>query len=62
MRAAIARSLHSVEKPFDTEDREYLAYYYNELGVIVGIKTGPILNRWLYGFPLSLLLRLFGRG
>jgi hypothetical protein len=61
-KACIAASLRSVEKPFDTEDREYLCYYYNQLGQCVGIKVGPLLNQWLYGFVLSALLRFSGRG
>lgn len=60
--ACIAASLRSVEKPFDTEDREYLCYYYNQLGQCVGVKVGPLLNRWLYGFLLSTLLRFSNRG
>lgn len=43
-KSCIAASLRSVEKPFDTEDREYLCYY-NQLGQYVGIKVGPLLNR-----------------
>ena len=62
IRACIATSLRSVEKPFDTEDREYLCFYYNQLGQCVGVKIGPLLNRWLYGYLLSTLLRFFGRG
>ena len=60
--ACIAASLRSVEKPFDTEDREYLCYYYNQLGQCVGVKVGPLLNRWLYGFLLSKLLQFSRRG
>ena len=62
LKAEIKRSLYSVAKPFDTEDKEYFAYYYSELGDLVGVKVGPILSGWLYGFPLALLLRLFSRG
>jgi hypothetical protein len=61
-KSCIAASLRSVEKPFDTEDREYLCYYYNQLGQCVGVKVGPLLNRWLYGFLLSTLLRFSSRG
>lgn len=61
LKNAIQSSLHSVETPVDTEDREYLAHYYYELGNIVGVKTGPLLNSWLYGPVLGLLLRVFGR-
>lgn len=61
-KACISASLRSVEKPFDTEDREYLCYYYNQLGQCVGIKVGPLLNRWLYGVLLSALMRLTCRG
>ncbi len=61
-KACIAASLRSVEKPFDTEDREYLCYYYNQLGQCVGVKVGPLLNRWLYGLLLSTLLRFSSRG
>lgn len=60
--ATIEKSLRSVERPFDTEDREYLAYYYNELATLAGVKVGPFLNGWLYGFTLALLLRIFRRG
>jgi len=61
-KACIAASLRSIEKPFDTEDREYLCYYYNQLGQCVGVKVGPLLNRWLYGLLLSTLLRFSSRG
>ena len=55
LRMCIKSSLCSVEKPFDHEDREYLAYYYNQLGKCVGIDMGSLLNRWLYGYLLSTL-------
>ncbi|NJA06648.1 DUF4844 domain-containing protein [Methylomonas sp. UP202] len=61
LKACIAASLRSVEKPFDTEDREYLCFYYNQLGQYVGVKVGPLLNRWLYGYLLSTLLRFLSR-
>lgn len=61
LKSCIAASLKSVQKPFDTEDREYLAYYYNQLGQCVNIEVGSMINRWLYGFLLSTLLRLFNR-
>lgn len=51
----IKASLCSIEKPFDQEDREYLAYYYNQLGKCVGIDMGPLLDRWLHGYLLSTL-------
>lgn len=51
----IKTSLCSVEKPFDKEDRESLAYYYDRLGKCVGIDMGPLLNRWLHGYLLSIL-------
>src|SRR3569623_3679639 len=51
----IKTSLCSVEKPFNKEDREYLAYYYDQLGKCVGVDMGPLLNRWLYGYLLSTL-------
>ena len=60
-RRCISKSLRSVEKPFDTEDREYLLYYYDQLAQIVGIRIGLLLNSWLYGLPLALLLQLFSR-
>lgn len=58
----IAVLLRFVEKPNDTEDREYFAYYVNQLGQCVGVNVGPLLNRWLYGNVLSTLLRVFNRG
>jgi len=61
LKSCIAASFKSVQKPFDTEDREYLAYYYNQLGQCVNIEVSSIINRWLYGFLLSTLLRLFNR-
>jgi hypothetical protein len=61
LQLCIAASIGSVKKPFDTEDREYLAYYYNQLGQCVGVRVGPLLNRWLYGPVLATLLRLFSR-
>lgn len=51
----IKASLCSIEKPFDQEDREYLAFYYNQLGRCVGIDMGPLLDRWLHGYLLSTL-------
>lgn len=51
----IKTSLCSVEKPFDQEDRESLAYYYDQLGKCVGVDMGPLLNRWLHGYLLSTL-------
>jgi hypothetical protein len=61
LKKCIAASLYSVEKPFDTEDREYFAYYFNQLGQCVGLNIGHLLNEWLYGFVLSKMLRLFSR-
>jgi len=61
LRQAISRSLRSVDKPTDTEDREYLAYYYHELGQMVGVSIAPVLNTWLYGPFLGFLLRVFNR-
>jgi hypothetical protein len=52
-RRCLSNSLRAVDKPFDTEDREYLLYYY--------VRIGLLLNRWLYGFPLAMLLHLFSR-
>jgi Domain of unknown function (DUF4844) len=54
LRATIASSIRSVEKPFDTEDREYFAYYYGELGRIVGVNVSRTLNSWMYGPFLAL--------
>lgn len=51
----IKTSLCSVEKPLDKEDREYLAYYYDQLGKCVGIDMGPLLSRWLYGYLMLTL-------
>src|SRR3569623_3717627 len=39
----IKTSLCSVEKPFNKEAREYLAYYYDQLGNWVGVDMGPLL-------------------
>jgi hypothetical protein len=61
LQSCIAASIGSVKKPFDTEDREYLAYYYDQLGHCAGLRVGPLLNRWLYGPVLGTLLRLFSR-
>jgi hypothetical protein len=60
-RRCLSNSLRAVDKPFDTEDREYLLYYYEQLADLVGIRIGLLLNRWLYGFPLAMLLHLFSR-
>jgi len=60
--ATIEKSLRSVERPFDAEDRKYLAYYYNELAILAGVKVGPFFDGWRYGFTLALLLRIFRRG
>jgi Domain of unknown function (DUF4844) len=60
-RRCLSNSLRAVDKPFDTEDREYLLYYYEQLADLVGIRIGGLLNRWLYGLPLALLLSLFSR-
>jgi len=62
LKSCIETSLCSLEKPNDTEDREYLAYYYHQLGECVGVKAGPIVNRWLYGILLSSMLGIFSRG
>ena len=51
----IKTSLCSVEKPLDKEDREYLAYYYDQLGKCVGVDMGALLSRWLHGYLLSTL-------
>ena len=48
----IKSSLCSVEQPFAQEDREYLAYYYDQLGKCVGLDMGPLLSRWLHGYLL----------
>lgn len=58
LRAMIAASIRSVKKPFDTEDREYFAYYYSELGRIVGVNVSRTLNWWMYGPFLALLIGL----
>src|SRR3569623_3778285 len=48
----IQTSLRSVEQPFNKEDREYLAYYYDQLGKCVGVDMGSLLSRWLHGYLL----------
>lgn len=48
----IQTSLRSVEQLFDKEDREFLAYYYGQLGKCVDIDMGPLLSRWLHGYLL----------
>ena len=60
-RRCISNSLRAIDKPFDTEDREYLLYYYEQLADLLGIRIGLLLNRWLYGFPLAMLLHPFSR-
>ena len=61
LKQCIAASLYALAKPLDTEDREYLAYYYHQLGLCVGVNVAPLLNRWLYGWLLATLLRFSGR-
>ena len=61
IQTCISSSIQSIRKPMDTEDREYVAYYYHQLGNIAGANVAPIVNRWLYGRLLSLAIRLFGR-
>lgn len=51
----IKASLCSVEQPLSKEDREYLAYYYDQLGKCVGVDMGPLLSRWLHGYLLLTL-------
>ena len=62
LKNCITESINSIDKPFDTEDREYLTYYYYQLGECVGVNVALVLNRWLYGIILASVFRLFGRG
>src|SRR3569833_2809195 len=52
LRMCIQTSLRSVEKPFDKEDREYLAHHYDQLGKCVGVDMDSLLSRWLHGYLL----------
>jgi hypothetical protein len=58
LKAILLASLAAIDKPFDTEDREYVCYYYDRLARIIGIKVAHSLNVWLYGWPLGTLVSL----
>jgi hypothetical protein len=58
LKAILLASLAGIEKPFDTEDREYVCYYYDRLARIIGIKIARSLNVWLYGWLLGTLVSL----
>src|SRR3569623_234179 len=52
LRMCIQTSLRSVEKPFDKEDREYLAHLYDQLGKCAGGVMDSLRCRWLHGYLL----------
>ncbi len=63
IRSLIAKAVLEVEKgDLDTEDREYVAFYFHKLGTLAGINVAFTVNRWLYGWPLALLALLKRRG
>lgn len=54
--------LHKIDKnEYDTEEREMICDYFYQLSQIVKVDFTTNLNRWLYGFFLSILIKLFGR-
>jgi len=57
-KTAIKASLWRLDKPSDTEDREYVCFYYDRLAKLAGINMSYALNVWLYGWPLGALLSL----
>jgi hypothetical protein len=59
----IRNHLSSVNKTeLDTEDREYVAYYFHRIGKISGVNVSFCVNQWLYGFPIAVLLMIFKKG
>jgi hypothetical protein len=63
IKAQIAKAVFEVEKSsLDTEDKEYVAYYFHKLGTLAGVNVAFTVNRWLYGWPLALVALLKRRG
>ncbi|MBZ0166698.1 MAG: DUF4844 domain-containing protein, partial [Candidatus Omnitrophica bacterium] len=58
----LRKHLSAVDKyNLDTEDREYVAYYFHKLGKISGVNISYHVNKWLYGLPMALILQIFGK-
>ncbi len=49
------------KKRYDTEEREYIAFYFDKLSNLLGIKINYILNSWLYGYFLATIFKLSGK-
>ncbi len=63
LKNTIKKYLWNVGKSdLDTEDREYVAYYFHKLGEISNINVSFNVNRWLYGFPIALFSMIFNKG
>ena len=62
LRTKLAKQyLKSIKVLLDTEDREYVAFYFHKLGALAGVNVSYTVNRWLYGWPLA-IFSLFKRG
>lgn len=62
-KSIIAGFLSKVEKQgLDTEDREYVAYYFHKLGKLSGVNVSFNVNKWLYGSLIAILATLFKKG
>ena len=60
IRNTINKHLWNVEKTdLDTEDREYVAFYFHKLGKLVEVNVSFNVNRWLYGFPIAIFSKIF---
>lgn len=63
IRKQIKRHIHTVDKhDLDTEDREYVAYYFHKLGELAEVNVSSVVNVWLYGFPLGHIASLIKKG
>jgi hypothetical protein len=59
----ISGALSKVEKRIlDTEEREYVAFYFHRLGGLTGVNVSFIVNRWLYGLPLAFITLILKKG
>ena len=55
IKTEISKAINEVEKgELDTEDREYVAFYFHKLGNLTGVNVSFAVNRWLYGWPIAL--------
>lgn len=55
--------LSKVEKSeLDTEDREYVAFYFHKLGRLININVSFDVNKWLYGTLIAVFSKLTSKG